>query len=114
MKINGTEIKTPSSMTLTISDIDGDSYRNALGETIRDRIAVKRKIELEWKTLSSAEISKLLTAVKNTFFSVSYLDAVTGTTITKTFYVGDRTAPVYSLVDGKERWTNLKMNFIEK
>ncbi len=112
MKINGTIIKTPSEMRVIISDIDGNSYRNANGKMIRDRLAVKRKLECKWNYLSTAEISVLLKAVKNEFFDVTYLDPQEGTEITKRFYVGDRTSPVYSF--GLDLWTDLSMNFIEQ
>ena len=114
MKINNVAIKTPATMQLTLSDIDGESYRNAKGEIIRDRIAVKRKLDLTWGALTTAEISALLGSVTATFFTVTYLDALAGAEVTKTFYVGDRSAPVYSLVNGKELWSGLSMNFVEK
>ena len=48
LSINGVAIATPKSFEVTISDLDGESNRNANGEMIRDRIGVKRKIALEW------------------------------------------------------------------
>lgn len=113
MKINGVTIKTPKSLQVDINDVDGEAYRNARGKMIRDRIAVKRKLNCEWSALTTAEISTLLSAVSATSFTVTYLDAQTGSEQTKTFYVGDRSAPVYRLVNGKELWTGLTMNFIE-
>jgi hypothetical protein len=80
---------------------------------IRDRIATKRKLNCEWSALSVSEMSTLLGKVTATSFSVDYLDPVDGSAISKTFYVGDRNAPVYRLVDGKQLWTGLSMNFIE-
>lgn len=114
MKINGKTIKTPSAISFTVSDVDGESYRNAKGKLVRDRIAVKRKLECEWSALTIEELSTLLKAVADTFFKVTYLDGMTGKEETKTFYVGDRTAPVYSLADGLPTWKNLKMNFVEQ
>jgi hypothetical protein len=114
MKINNVETKTPATMKLTLSDIDGESYRNAKGEIIRDRIAVKRKLDLEWSALTTAEISALLSKVTATFFDVTYLDALTGKEETKKFYVSERSAPVYSLVNGKELLSGLSMSFVEK
>ena len=111
--INGTKIAVPKSYQVTVSDIDGESNRNANGELIRDRIAVKRKLEMEWGPLSQDEISTLLTAVEDTFFSVIFPDPKEGI-VTKTMYVGDRTAPMYCFTNGEGKWTNLKMNFIEK
>ena len=115
LKINGVDIVTPKSYQPTISDIDGESNRNAKGELIRDRIAVKRKLDLEWGPLSQSEISTLLKAVSDVFFEVEFPDPQDGV-ITKTMYVGDRTPPLYEYdEESKEcKWKSLKMNFIEQ
>lgn len=113
IKINGVDIATPKSYEATISDLDGESNRNANGELIRDRIAVKRKLNLEWGPLSQSEISALLNAISGVFFTVTFPDPQLGL-ITKTMYVGDRTAPAYSYINGEMKWQGLKMNFIEK
>lgn len=115
LKINGVPIKTPSVFQPDIYDIDGESARNALGDMLRDRVAVKRKLICEWGPLTMAEISTLLQAVQSVFFSVTYPDPMTGsTTETKTFYVGDRTSPLLLIKDGHYLWKGLKMNLIEK
>ena len=111
--INGTSIKHPKSFSVDISDLDGESYRNAAGELIRDRIAVKRKLNCEWGPLSQAEISTILTTVTDVFFTVSYPDPITGTT-SATFYVGDRSVPMYRNINGVILWEGLKMNFVQK
>ena len=113
IKINGVAIATPKVFEATVSDIDGESNRNAKGELIRDRVAIKRKINLEWGTLEQNEMSKILNAVSSVFFTVEFPDPQLGL-ITKTMYVGDRTAPAYSYIDNKIQWQGLKMNFIEK
>lgn len=113
--INGVAVKTPSAMSVTVSDLDGETTRNAKGELIRDRIGTKRKVECEWKYLTQSQISTLLNAVKNVFFSVTYQDPLSGVT-TKTMYVGDRSAPMYRYGNGGSSilWEGLKMNFVEK
>lgn len=113
IKINGVAIATPKVFEATVSDIDGETNRNAKGELIRDRVAVKRKINLEWGTLEQSEMSKILNAVSSVFFTVEFPDSQLGL-ITKTMYVGDRTSPAYSYIDNKIKWQGLKMNFIEK
>ncbi len=113
LKVNGVAIAAPSNYEVTIQDLDGESNRNASGNMIRDRIAVKRKINLEWPPLSQVEISTLLNAVSSVFFTVTFPDPQQGM-ITKTMYVGDRTAPAYQYKNGEVKWSNLKMNFIEK
>lgn len=113
IKINGVAIATPKTFEVTVSDLDGESNRNAKGEMIRDRIAVKRKINLEWGPLIQSEISIILNAVSSVFFTVEFPDPQLGL-IAKTMYVGDRTSPAYSYIDNKIKWQGLKMNFIEK
>lgn len=113
ISINGVAIATPKTYEATVTDLDGESNRNADGELIRDRIAVKRKLNLEWGPLTQAEIQTLLNSVSSVFFTVTFPDPMSGV-VTKTMYVGDRTAPAYQYVNGEVKWQGLKMNFIEK
>ena len=113
ISINGVQIATPKTYEVTVSDLDWESNRNAKGELIRDRIAVKRKLNLEWRPLTQTEIQILLNSVSDVFFTVTFPDPELGM-ITKTMYVGDRTAPAYQYVNGEVKWQGLKMNFIEK
>lgn len=115
LKINGTPVATPSVFQVDIADIDGETTRNARGDLIRDRLAVKRKLNCEWAPLTMTEISTLLQAVQDVFFTVTYPDPMTGSNSeVKTFYVGDRTSPLLLIKDGQLLWKGLKMNFIEK
>lgn len=115
IQINGVYVKSPNTFQPTISDLDGNTTRTANGTLVRDRIAVKRKLQMSWSALTPAELSTLLTAVSPLFFDVTYPDPQTGTRITKTFYVGDRTPAMAIYGDGSNIiWENLSMNFIEK
>jgi hypothetical protein len=111
--INGVTIPTPSAFQVSISDVS-EAERNAKGDIMIDRIATKRKLELSWAPLSSADMSTILKAVKDIFFTVTYPDPQEGAELTKTFYVGDRTAPVLTIIDGAPMWSSLKFNLIEK
>lgn len=113
ISINGVVIATPKSYEATVTDLDGETNRNANGDLIRDRIAVKRKLNLEWGPLTQSEISTLLSAVSSVFFTVTFPDPMSGV-VTKTMYVGDRTSPAYQYINGEVKWQGLKMNFIEK
>lgn len=114
LSINGVAVATPKVFEVQISDLDGETNRNAKGELLRDRIAIKRKINLEWGPLNDNEISTILKAVKDVFFEVEFPDPEEGKILEKTMYVGDRTAPMYNYNNGDPKWTGLKMNFIEK
>ena len=104
-KADGTKVALPDpkSYSWGLQDIDADGTgRNQSGDLFRDRVATKRKLTLEWPP------------VTDTFFTVAYPDALTGATREMTAYVGDRTTPMYSLIDGKWLWESLSMNFIER
>jgi hypothetical protein len=109
IKVNGVDIATPKTFSVEINDIDGESERNARGDLVRDRIAVKRKLSLDWGPLTDAQMSVLLNAVKGVFFDVTYPDPQDGI-VTKNMYVGNRTAPMYK----NGLWESLKMSFVER
>lgn len=115
LKVNGVDIATPKTYQPSLNDIDGETNRNANGDLIRDRIATKRKLEMEWPPLTQDESSALLNAVADEFFECTFPDPKDGM-ITKTMYVGDRSTPalVYDEESKDIRWKGLKMNFIEK
>ena len=60
-------------------------------------------------------MAKLLQAVDDVFFSLTYPDAMTGTDRTMMCYVGDRSSPIMRPeTDGKWLWGGLSMNFVER
>lgn len=113
LEINNVPIPTPSSFQVGIMDLS-KAERNAKGDMLIDRIATKRKIELKWKHLEVGQLASLLQLVNNVYFFVKYPDPMTGRFETKTFYVGDRTTPMYSFIDGKPVWNDIGFNIIEK
>ena len=72
----------------------------------------KRKLELEWAGIDFAATAEILTAVKPETFDVTFWDAEENKNLTKTFYVGDRSAMVNSYVEGQRR-NDVKFNIIE-
>jgi len=114
LKIDGVAVKDPKKCDITISDIDGETTRNAAGLLIRDWIAEKRKVEVEWGPLSTAESAAILSKVKKgKFVELTFEDPELGL-ITRTMYVGDRKVPMYSCINGVPRWEGLSVNFIER
>lgn len=105
--------------TVRLQDVDASSTgRTANGTMIRDRVVgganAKRKLEIEWPPLRTADASKVLQAVANTFVWVQYPDPYVGNTRTAQFYVGDREAPVYRVDEQGILWDGIKYNLIEK
>lgn len=117
LSINGVKVKTPQKFSVAVQTIDSESSgRNASGTMVRDIIGEKVKLDINWGPLSDAEVSAILTKVSSSFFTVTYPDPETGAMETKTFYVGDRTAPSYSWSEKLKtlKWQGLSMNFIER
>ena len=114
LKINGVDMPSPSEMSVGIQDIHKDPQRNANGRMIMERITTKAKLELSWSYLTPTQLSQLLGAVSELFFTVTYTNPVTNTERTATFYKGDVTAPVMDYINGNLRWKNIKFNVIER
>ena len=117
LKINGTALVSyPKEVTITTLDIDDgeSSVRTADGTLTRDRIAVKRQLELSWGMLTWAEMSSIMQAMAPTFFSVYYPDPLLGVYTTKTFYVGNRPCPVAISKGATVVWSGLQITLTEK
>ena len=114
--ISGIAVKPPQSYQVVIQDIDAKATRDAHGKLHRDRIATKRKISVSWGPLSLGECKVVLDSVKDEFFSVKYLDPWDGGMATRTFYVGDRTAPALTFIDnlGGYYWKNVSFDLVEQ
>lgn len=69
ISIAGAVVKTPKSFVVGLQDIDNDSSgRNANGKMVRDVIAKKVKLDIEWGPLSDSEASTILSRINGSFF----------------------------------------------
>lgn len=99
------------SLTVDIQDVDLESGRNTNGTMVRKRIAVKRKLNMEFPPMSSTTLSNILNAVAKVSFDVKYFDPKDKALKTITVYVGDRSMPVYNATLG--RWKGVGFNLVE-
>jgi hypothetical protein len=117
LKISGVELPCyPATFSVSIMDIDNSesSQRTADGTLTRDRIAVKRQIEMSWGVMEWDEIADTLSLMSEVFFDFYYPDPMTGAYETKTFYAGNRPAP-FAVSNGNSiKWSGLKVTLIEK
>ena len=114
LQINGTYIPDPASLQWGLQSVsDSNAGRTTDGTMHVNLITRKRKLELSWTGVDFATASEILQAVNPETFNVTYLDALTNTRLTKEFYVGDRSAPVYSYTDGFQWYSNVSFNLIE-
>lgn len=108
-----TNIPAPSSYEYKLSDVSAaDAGRTEDGKMHKMRIAQKVHLELSWQNVTTAVASTVLTAFNPEYIDVTYLDPKAGTTVTKRFYVGDRSAPAYNVARGL--WSNISFNIIEQ
>ena len=80
LQINKIDIADPQTLTWDIYDLDGEngSGRTEDGLMHRDRVAVKRKLNCTWSPMTNEEISVLLKAMDDVFFTIRYPDAHDG------------------------------------
>lgn len=117
IKINGKEIKCPSSFVYTRSDYDSDSARSAItGELVRTRICTKVKLDLTWKSgaMDVESMATLLQAVDDVFFEIEYFDLHDGKMRTMTAYCGDRTGQMYAYHEDRIIFEEISFSIIEK
>lgn len=119
IKINGTAIPDPAKLTWGVQDLDDSegSGRNANGLMFRDRVAVKRKLTINWGPMETSDLHDILVAIQDEFFELTFaIDPLQGGSLTKTMYVGDRSAPLLQkdIRTGRWLWQSLSANFIER
>lgn len=116
--INGTAFSTdnaPSKMSIGLYDVsNSDSGRDQNGLMYKNLVTRKYKIELEWWGVSPALTSQILTAIDPEYFSVSFTDPKTNSWVTKTMYVGDRSAPYQMWGENRKFFSKVSFNLIER
>ena len=99
----------------SVQDIDSsETGRNQNGDMMRERVATKIKWQFTFPPLNRQMLANLLNALTGVTFEFTYPDPfkASGTT-TKTCYVGDRTTPIYSMVDNVPMWENVSISIVE-
>ena len=113
--VDGVAIKTPSSMTIGFQDVSNtDAGRTQDALMHKNMIAQKRKIDFVWAAPTPAEAHAILTAFNPEYFNVTYYDPLVGDTVTKTFYSGDKSAPIKIWTVGHKRYEQIAFNVIER
>lgn len=113
--VDGVPLPCPSEFQWGLNDVSiGESGRTENAEMQKNRIAQKRKLELAWNGLTWQECSQILQAVNPEYIDVRYPDLMSGEYETRTFYVGDRSAPFKSWYIGGQRVESLSFDFIER
>lgn len=113
--VNGTAIKTPSSFSWGLQDVsDSASGRTQDALMHKNRVAQKRKISLAWSNPTKDETAAILQAFNLEYINVTYPDAMSGTDETRTFYVGDRSAPMKMWTVNNKRYSQVSFDIVER
>lgn len=88
--------------------------RASTGDMIGDLIGIKYKLQCQWPPLSRERTAIVDKAVTPAFFSVTFTDPGSNSRITRRFYAGTPTYPVYSYVNGMKTYVGVQVDLIEK
>lgn len=117
LMIDGQQMPTPSKFNITLNDLDSEETGRSIdGNLHRDVIGTNfRTIELEWRTMTRADLKKLLSAVSKTNFEVIYYDPIQDARIKKTMYAGNRKVDMYNYIidNGKPLWVDISVSLIQ-
>lgn len=115
--LDGNELPEPAhgGATFSVQDIDSaETGRNQNGEMMRERVATKIKWQFTFPPLSRKHLANLLNAISDVTFDLEYPDPFSESDmVLKECYVGDRTAPAYSMADGMPMWENVSFSVVE-
>ena len=108
-----TYVPAPSKYQYGLQDIsDSEAGRTEDELMHKNRVGQKVKLELEWEAMSISETSLILQAFDPEYVDITYLDAKQGGFMTKTFYIGDREAPLFNAKTGM--WDSISFSAIEQ
>lgn len=120
LKINGrdwTWILLENSIKWSRNDLDSDKAGRTLdGKMHRNRVAIKRKIEISGcKRLTTQQMALLNQDIMPETVTVSFLDAITGAVYTGTFYGSTVNAAImsYDPLYNETYWEDYSFNLTE-
>ena len=112
-RINGVEFPyEPSSYQWIKEDISA-SDAGRTEDTVMHKKMLRSVVALElgWQNVRTNVASGVLNAFDREYLTVEYLDPQEGGYVSKTFYVGNRTVPMYSAI--LDVWSNISFKIIE-
>ena len=114
-QVDGVNIPDPSKYSYGLQDVSAsDAGRTEDALMQKNRVAQKRKLDLEWQNISPAKVSLILTCFNPEYVNVRYFDSMDNQYETRNFYVGDRSNVYYSFATPTGIISTLKFNIIER
>lgn len=114
-KVDGATMPCPTSWQWGLQDVSlGESGRTDDALMHKNRVAQKRKIQVGYNIIDKSVATLVLNAINPEYIDVYYYDLLAGAYETRTFYVGDRSAPFKYWWDGKNILESLSFDLIER
>lgn len=115
LMVDGVEAPCPSTFTWGLQDVSA-AESGRTDDTImhKNRVGQKRKISLGWNAKDWQTTALIMRMFNPEYVSVRYPDMMSGQYETRTFYVGDRTAPVKWWWAGNQRTESISFDIIER
>lgn len=106
-------VPVPSKYQYNLQDVSA-SDAGRTEDTLMHKLRLSQKVtlNLQWVYKPLDEVSEILSAFNPEYLSIEYLDGLQGAFVTKIFYVGDRSAPMYN--QKLNLWENINFNLIER
>ena len=115
LTVDGVEMPCPSAYTWGLQDVSAaESGRTDDTTMHKNRVGQKRKIDLQWTGKDWQTTAKIMRAFNPEYINVRYPDMLSGKYETRTFYVGDRSAPVKWWWVGNQRTESISFDIIER
>lgn len=111
--VDGEAVICPSSFQWNMEDVSAEGAGRTEDMVMhKQRIGQVVSVNLSWRGLTTAQVSSVLTAFNPEYIEVEYLDPMEGDYVTKEFYVGNRSAPLYN--SKLNLWENVSFNIIAR
>lgn len=116
LKFNDEKMPEPQSLTTDREKIwSSNTGRSDSGTMNGDIVAIKAKIKIQWGILSAEQTELIDSYLSQPFFACTYKDpASANREITKEFYAGTPTYPVYSYAKGFPEYKGVGVDLIER
>lgn len=115
IKVDGVAMPCPSTFSWGLQDISSSEAGRTEDLLMhKNRKGQKRKISLGWNGLGWQKTAFVLRHFNPEYIKVTYPDMMSGKYETRTFYVGDRTAPVKWWIINNQRVETVSFDIIER
>lgn len=115
--VNGVALPEPSSITVDYEPLwSQGSGRMSDGNFEGDIQTIKYRVDVIWQPVSGENVKKILSTVYcgNPFLKVRFKSHISNQYVTKTMYVGEAKASVYSYAIPDAMYQSLPLSFVEQ